>query len=288
MDLQRGALGRGGPRGRDVVQFGHLRQHLVASLPGCALVAERVVFRGRLRQPREQRRLLEVQLRGRPVEEDARCRLDADRGLPADGAVGDAVEVAGEDRALGVVFVVVDRQLGLDDLLAQRVLVAAQIQVAHELHRDRRAALQWRPVDDVLDGRAEYAGEVDAVVLVEPLILDRDRRVLQIFGDLAPADRTAHLGRLNEPQARAVGGEHLRGAAVEQGVQQAQRRGGVGDVQHIADRRDRAEHEHRREHAAADEQDACWAGAVVPAPALPCLPGHRSLVPRVPRFGSSL
>ncbi len=83
---------------------------------------------------------------------------------------------------LGVVFVVVERELGLDDLLLERVLVAAEVEVADELHRQRRAALQGFAVGGVLDGRAEDSGEVDAVVLVEALVLDRDGGVLQVVG----------------------------------------------------------------------------------------------------------
>ena len=80
-------------------------------------------------------------------------------------------------------FLVFDRQLGLDDLLPERVLVAAQVEVAHQLHRDRRAALQRGAVGEVLDGRAEDPRQVDAVVVVEALVLDRDGGVLQIFRD---------------------------------------------------------------------------------------------------------
>ena len=127
----------------------------------------------------------EVQLRGGLVEEDARRRLHADRRLAADGAVGDAVQVGGEDVVLAVDFLVVERELGLDDLLPERALVAAQVEVAHQLHRDRRAALQRGAVGDVLDRRAEDAREVDAVVFVEALVLDRHRRVLERFAGIS-------------------------------------------------------------------------------------------------------
>ena len=99
------------------MQLGHLVEHVVATALGFARVAERVVLRGRLRQPGEQRGLLEVQLRRGFVEEDPRRRLDPDRGLAADRAVGDAVQVLGEDRALAVFLLVVERHLRLDDLL---------------------------------------------------------------------------------------------------------------------------------------------------------------------------
>ncbi len=92
-----------------------------------------------------------------------------------------------------MVFVVFERELGLDDLLLERVLVAAEVEVAHQLHRDRRRALQGLSVHDVLDGRAEDAGHVDAVVLVEALVLDRHGRVLEVGWDFAPADRRAQF-----------------------------------------------------------------------------------------------
>ena len=192
------------------MQFGHLGEHLVAPLPRGGRVQEGVVLRGRLRQAGEQRGLLEVELRCGLVEEHSRRRLHAERRLSADGAVGDAVEVAGQDRALRVVFVVLDCELGLDDLLLERVLVAAEVEVAHELHRDRRAALQRFAMGDVLYGGAEDSGHVDAVVFIEALVLDRDRGVLQVFRDLAPGDRAEQLAGLDEAEARTVGGEHLR------------------------------------------------------------------------------
>ena len=55
---------------------------------------------------------------------------------------------------------------------------------------------------------------------------------------------------------------------------------GAGDVQDVADRRDRAEHERRREHAAADQEDPRGTRAVVAAPALASLAGHTP--PRLP------
>ena len=174
-----------------------------------------------------------------------------------------------------MVFVVVDRELRLDDLLPERVLVATQVEVANQLHRDRRAALQRGAVGDVLDGRAEDAGQVDAVVLVEALVLDRDGRVLQVFGDFAPADGAAQVVGLDKAETRAVSGEHLRGAATEDRVQRRERRCRLRDVQDVADRRDHTHEERAREHAAADEEDACGPGAVVPVPTLTCLPGHR-------------
>ena len=82
------------------MKVAHLREHRVAAQARGVGVFEGVVLRRRLRQARQQCRLLQVELGDRFVEEDARRRLHADGGLAADGAVGDAVEVAREDRSL--------------------------------------------------------------------------------------------------------------------------------------------------------------------------------------------
>ncbi len=172
------------------------------------------------------------------------------------------------------VLVVLDRELRLDDLLLERVLVAAEVEVAHELHRDRRAALQRLSVREVLDRRAEDAGQVDAVVLVEALVLDRDGRVLQVRRDLAPRDRRAQLVGLDEAEPRPVGGVHLRGAAADDRAQRADRRCRLRDVEHVADGRDRADDQRGDDHAAADQQKPRRAGAMMPAPALSSLSRH--------------
>ena len=46
------------------------------------------------------------------------------------------------------------------------------------------------------------------------------------------------------------------------------------DVEHVADRGDRADDQRRDEHAAADQEKPCGPCAVVPAPALSCLSRH--------------
>jgi len=158
------------------------------------------------------------------------------------------------------------REVGLDDLLLERVLIAAEVEVTHQLHRDRRAALQRLAVGDVLHGGTEDPGQIDAIVVVEALILDRDRRIGEIPGDLTPRDRAAQLVGLDVAQARAVGGEHLRGAAGDQRMQRTERRRGSRDRQDIAGGGDRARETERRNHAKRDEQKAGGAGTSVPAP----------------------
>ena len=104
----------------DVALVGHPLQHVVAPRGGGALVEERVVVRGRLGQPGQQRGLAQRQPRGRLVEEDARRGLDADRRLPAHGAVGHRVDVLVDDPQLAgaarVAVLELLGQLGLADL----------------------------------------------------------------------------------------------------------------------------------------------------------------------------
>jgi hypothetical protein len=172
---------------------------------------------------------------------------------------------------LAVVLLVLERELGLDDLLAQRAPVIAQVQVSHQLHRDRRAALHDVPGGEVLERGAKDAGRVDAFVFVEALVLDRDRGVPQLVGDFIPADRASHLIRGDVAEARAVGGEDLRGASFEDRMQRLEPGRRAGDVEHIADGRDRPDDERKGEGRTPDQDDARGTGAIVPAPALACL-----------------
>src|SRR6185312_3341426 len=116
----------------------------------------------------------------------------ADRRLAAYGAVGDRVDVLVDDPQLagtaGMAVLELLGQLGLADL----ALVAgdagpcalARVEVAHELHGQRRAALDVLLGLDVLDRRAHDALEVHALVLVEAAILDGDGRLADDVGDL--------------------------------------------------------------------------------------------------------
>ena len=156
-----------------------------------------------------------------------------------------------------MVLLVVDRQLGLDDLLPERVLVAAQVEVAHQLHRDRRAALQRGAVDDVLDrprGRSRSGRRRCSCRSAGPR--SRPSRSCRFVGiSLQPTGRAQLVG-LDEAEARAVGGEHLRGAAAEDRVQRAERGRRLRDVEDVADRGDRADDQRGGEHAAADQQES--------------------------------
>ena len=61
--------------------------------------------------------------------------------------------------------------------------------VLDELLGDRRGALRGAVAEDVLDQGAADALEVDAAVLVEARVLDRDHGVLDVGGDLPELSR---------------------------------------------------------------------------------------------------
>ena len=168
---------------------------------------ERVVLGRRLRQAGEQRGLREGDVLDVLVEVRQRGGLDADRVV----AVEDAVEVVGEDLVLGVRLLVLDGQVGLLDLPVQRLVVAAERQDLHQLHGDRRGALQSSGTDEIVQGRTGQAHVVDAVVLVEALVFDRDRRLLELVRDLRAGDQGAVLLAGHDPQQVPV-------AVVDRGV----------------------------------------------------------------------
>ena len=68
------------------------------------------------------------------------------------------------------------------ELAADR-LVRRQKALTRELLRDRAAALRGAPVPDVGHRRGADADEIEAVVIVEPLILDGDERLDEMRGN---------------------------------------------------------------------------------------------------------
>src|SRR5262249_22150335 len=79
-----------------------------------------------------------------------------------------------------------------EELAADRLL-AREVLVLDELLRDRRAALHGAAVRDVGPERARHAADVDAAMLVEALVLDRDDRALQPRRDRVRPDDDARL-----------------------------------------------------------------------------------------------
>ena len=137
------------------------------------------------------------------VEVDLRGSLDPHRGVAGVGAVGGGVEVLLEDLPLRVAILVVHRHPRLVELALERVLGLLDVEVADELLGDRRRALLDVPGLDVLDGRADDRVQVHAVVLIEVLVLDRDRRVLERLRDLLEINPLADDVGVDETQALA-------------------------------------------------------------------------------------
>ena len=158
--------------GGDVVVDEHRVQHFVAARESVVRPHERVVDRRRLRQAREQRGLVERQLACGLGEVRLGRRLDTVRVV----AVIDLVEVRGEDALLRPVPAELDGETRLGELPLQR-LRARQVEVPHELLRDRRAALHDPARANVGDEGARDPDRVDATVLVEAPVLDRDGRL---------------------------------------------------------------------------------------------------------------
>ena len=122
------------------------------------------------------------------LEVRARCLLDAVRAVPE----VDRVQVRGEDPVLRPVLLELPGQGRLAHLARDRLLVP-DVRVLDELLRDRRAALDDSLLADVLPESACDAAHVDAVVLVEALILDRDDRLAHDRRDVLGADEHAAL-----------------------------------------------------------------------------------------------
>ena len=174
-------------------------QHVVAAPERRGRVAERVVARRRLRQAGEERRLLERQLLRRARE----VRLGG--GLDPVGviAVEHLVHVRGQDPVLRPLARQLDREARLGELALERPL-AREVEVPHELLRDRRAALDDLAGADVRDDGARDADGIDAAVLVEAPVLDRDGRLRHPRADLAARHRRAVALRGDDAELRAV------------------------------------------------------------------------------------
>src|SRR5215212_4847955 len=250
----------------DHLEVGHLAQHLVAALLGGARRAGRRVVRRRLRETGEEGGLLEREVLDLLREVDPGGGLDADRRLPADGAVRDRVEVLLEDPLLRVLVLQLLGQLRLADLALVGAL-AGDVERAHELHRDRGAALHGLARREVLDRRAHDALVVDALALVEALVLDRDRRVLDHVGDLGGAQRQVQLLGLDEPQRLAVSCEDARVIPRRLRLERGQGRRGGRDGDDVADRTESAERRHDgHDHQGEEELAARRSAAAAPAP----------------------
>ena len=131
--------------------------------------------RRRLRQRRQIGGFGDREFVHRFVEIDQRCGRDA---VGAEAEI-DFVEIEFEDAVLGIGALDAHRQQGFLDLAGERHLVG-QKEVLRDLLGDRRGALRTPVGAEILriqHGGARHAGEVDAAMLVEVLVLGGQERV---------------------------------------------------------------------------------------------------------------
>ena len=176
---------------------------------------DRIEDRRRLRQTCKQRRLVERQLPGTPRE------IGLGGGLDPVGviAVVNGVHVRAEDPVLGPVASELDSQTGLLDLPLERPLTR-DVEVADELLGDRGAALDDLARAQVFDRGTDDALVVDAAVLVEAPVLDRDGGLRHPRAHLRKGDWLPVLLSRDRAEEGTVGGvdERVRGAALRSGV----------------------------------------------------------------------
>ena len=176
VDLDRRRLRLFGGRRINRARAHHRLQHDVAARYRSIGVDRGRIARRRLDEAREQRRLRNVELGRRLAEIAARRRFDTVQAV----AEVHLVEVHLENLLLRVQVLEIRRD---DDLLhlARVGLAAGQEGQPRELLRDRAAALRPASRLQVLDDGAADADGVDAAVIEEALILDRNNGVDEVL-----------------------------------------------------------------------------------------------------------
>ena len=101
------------------------------------------------------------------------------------------VQVSGEDLRLRVALLESQCERDVARLAPGRAVVTAEIDVLSELLGDRATALRQRPVAQVVGNRAQQPEHVDAIVLVEALVLGDDYGLLEQRRDRGRRDRGA-------------------------------------------------------------------------------------------------
>ena len=205
-------LRRGGARlfGGDRAGVRHRRQHLARAGRGGGRIGARIEPRRRARQPRQHRRLPQRHASRRDAEIHPRRGVHA----PGAGAEIDAVQPDLEDLALAEAVLQPQRQQQFLHLAAERARVG-QEQVLGDLLGDGRAALHQPPAGEVDPDGARQADRIDAGMVPEPAILDRDRGGRQIGRHVGQPQRIA--------DDVAEGGEHVAGAVLQREARPARR-----------------------------------------------------------------
>ena len=257
-------------RGRDVTVDEHRVQHFVPPAERSPGIAERVVARRGLRQAGEDRRLLEGQLGRRPGKIRLGGRLDPVGVV----AVEDLVHVRVEDPGLRPLPRELDREAGLGELPLQRLL-AGQVQVPDELLGDRRAALHDLARAHVRDDGARDADRIDAAVLVEAPVLDRDGGLRNPGAHLRPRHRGAVALGGNDTELRAVRRVDERVLADGHGAQRVEVAARAEDGRRADRQRENGDDRQAQQHA--EQEQAPRALLLRPGPPLapPAVDGVR-------------
>ncbi|EPZ87359.1 hypothetical protein BURCENK562V_C1174 [Burkholderia cenocepacia K56-2Valvano] len=244
---------------RDVADVEHALQDVFLTHLRALRIDDRVIGGRRLRQPREHRRFRERDVLQVLAEVHARRGRETVRSL----AEIDLVHVQLEDLVLRQGLLDLVREQHFVDL-ARVGLLARQEEVARDLHRDRARALARAAVHQVGHARAQDADEIDAAVLVEAVVLDREHGLLHHVGNILEAHEAAALLAELADQ-HVVGGEHAQRhlrLVVRQRVERRQLR--RHHDQRVADDQ-RADHRQGREQADEPQRDARAERAAAPS-----------------------
>ena len=186
-----------GFRFRDESQRRHRGQHHLRAPLGAVRIARRREPRRRFDEAGEHRGFREVELLCGFAEIALRGGFDA---IGA-GAEIDAVEIEIEDLVLGEFALQPQRQNELLDF-ARVSPVLREEQVFRQLLRDRRAALRNAAAHDVGAQRASDAHRIDAMMVVEAPVLDRDEGLRHVFRQFLERRRDARSRRGSRARGR--------------------------------------------------------------------------------------
>ena len=233
----------------DVALFAHFFEHHVAATKRVFGIHLGVESRGGGDDPRQGCGLPGIEDRGAGFGRGAAAgvrgaEIGAGGGLDPVGPLAevDRVQILGEDFFLAPVLLEAVGERGLAELLQHGAAAFGFERVLDELLGDRRGSLLSAAADDVADEGATDPAEVDAVVLVEAGVLNRDHRVLDVGRDLCRAEEDFVLVAGQRPDRFAVVVEDLavlRGLVLGEVVDRREILGDRGH--HPEDHRDHGE-----------------------------------------------
>ncbi len=194
--------------GGERADSGHLLEDHPATAEGGVLVGEGVPRRRVLDEPRQQGGLADREVGDLLPEVVGRGRPDPVRTV----AEVDGVDVPSEDLLLGESLLEPHRQLGLLELPLERDL-GGEDDVLDVLLGDRRPALGDALGLGIGDERSGDGPQVDAGVVPETLVLDRDDGIDEVAWQVVVLDHDPVLLGVPLGDDRPVGGEHDAGQA---------------------------------------------------------------------------